>query len=109
MKKKTNMPRSPGRQRGKKAPSEKTGGSAWYKKIMAEIRDRFIWIDKKKVLIVNIPYVIVLYLIDKAAWLYRHCVGDTLLERAGVLFLNFNLAFKNPLIVWQKSMGLIIA
>lgn len=91
------MPRSPGRQRGKKAPSEKTGGSAWYKKIMAEIRDRLIRIDKKKVLIVNIPYAIVFYLINKAAWLYRHCVGDTLLERTGVLFLNFNLAFKNPL------------
>ncbi len=91
------MPRSPGRQRGKKAPSEKTGGSAWYKKIMTEIRERLIRIDKKKVLIVNIPYAIVFYLINKAAWLYRHCVGDTLLERAGVLFLNFNLAFKNPL------------
>lgn len=97
MKKKTNMPRSPGRQRGKKAPSEKTGGSAWYKKITAEIRERLIRIDKKKVLIVNIPYAIVFYLINKAAWLYQHCVGDTLLERVGVLCLNFGLAFKKPL------------
>ncbi len=32
----------------------------------------------------------------KLAWLYRHCVGDSFAERAGVLFLNFQLAFDNP-------------
>lgn len=29
-------------------------------------------IDVKKLLILNIPYVIVWYLVDKITWLYRH-------------------------------------
>ena len=44
----------------------------------------------------NIPYVIVFYLADRLAWLYRHCTGDSLIAKAGVLFLNFQMAFENP-------------
>lgn len=53
-------------------------------------------IDKKRLVIQNIPYVIVFYLVDKIAWLYRHCAGESLAAKAGVLFLNFQVAFENP-------------
>lgn len=96
MKKKTNMPRSPGVGRREKAPSEKTGGSAWLGKISAGIHGKLQMMDKKKAIAMNIPYMIMFYLADKEAWLFRHCVGDSLVERLGVLFLNFNLAFQNP-------------
>ena len=51
----------------------------------------------KRLITLNIPYVIVFYLVDKVAWLYRHCVGDSLVAKVGVLFLNFQIAFENPL------------
>lgn len=44
----------------------------------------------------NVPYVIVAYIADKAAWLYRHCAGDSFIVKAGALFLEFNRAFINP-------------
>nr|WP_303007555.1 type IV secretory system conjugative DNA transfer family protein [uncultured Anaerostipes sp.] len=54
-------------------------------------------IDGKRLIMLNIPYVIVFYLADRVAWLYRHCVGGSLVERLGVLFLNFQLAFSDVL------------
>ena len=50
-------------------------------------------VNLKRLVTLNIPYVIVFYLVDKCAWLYRHCMGDSLVEKLGVLFLNFQLAF----------------
>lgn len=96
IKKKTNMPRSPGRQKREKAPSEKTGGSAWANKIFVRLHEKIQMMDKKKAIAMNVPYVIVFYLVDKEAWLFRHCVGGSVVERLGVLFLNFSLAFQNP-------------
>ena len=55
-------------------------------------------VDVKHIVMLNIPYMIVFYLVDKLAWLYRHCVGDSLIAKAGVLFLNFQLAFEGPLL-----------
>ena len=96
IKKKTNMPRSPGSQKRKKVPSEKTGGSAWANKIFVRLHEKLQMMDKKKAIAMNVPYVIAFYLVDKEAWLFRHCVGGSVVERLGVLFLNFSLAFQNP-------------
>lgn len=53
--------------------------------------------DGRRLLMLNIPYIIIFYMADKAAWLFRHCTGDSLTEKAGVLFLNFQMAFDSPL------------
>ena len=90
------MPRSPGSQKRKKVPSEKTGGSAWANKIFVRLHEKLQIMDKKKAIAMNVPYVIAFYLVDKEAWLFRHCVGGSIVERLGVLFLNFSLAFQNP-------------
>ena len=45
----------------------------------------------------NIPYIILFYLTDKLAWLYRHCTGNSFAQRAGILFLNFQMAFADPI------------
>ena len=50
-------------------------------------------VNLKRLVTLNIPYVIVFYLVDKTAWLYRHCMGGSPVEKLGVLFLNFQLAF----------------
>ena len=54
-------------------------------------------VDIKKLLPKTIPYVIVFYIVEKEAWLFRHCIGDSVITRLMVLFQNFSLAFKNPL------------
>ena len=54
-------------------------------------------VDLKKFLLLNFPYFIIFYLVDKTVWLFRHCVGDTLIDRVTVLFNNYGLAFSKPL------------
>lgn len=80
-----------------KAPPEKTGGSTWGQKLSAMLREKLQTINLKKVIAMNIPYIIFFYVVEKEAWLYRHCVGDSVVKKLGILFLNFNLAFQNPL------------
>ncbi len=80
----------------KKLPTNKAGGKVW-KKITGVVTDKIGTVDTKKVIARNIPYTIVFYLVDKVAWLYRHCVGETAVERLGVAFLNINIAFQNYL------------
>ena len=54
-------------------------------------------VDVKKLIILSIPYVIVFYMVDKVAWLYRHVNGDLAGMRLVNTFTNFKLAFQNPL------------
>lgn len=81
----------------KKKPSDKTGGSAWAAKALQEWGKKFTGKDWKKLVAMNIPYVIVFYLVDKVSWLYRHCIGESMVEKAGKAFLNFGIAFQNPI------------
>lgn len=80
-----------------KAPPEKRGGSAWGQKLSAMLREKLQTVNLKKVIAMNIPYIIFFYVVEKEAWLYRYCVGDSVVKKLGILFLNFNLAFQNPL------------
>ena len=34
----------------------------------------------KKLILLNFPYIIAFYMVEKAAWLYRHCNGDSVVE-----------------------------
>ncbi|WP_461878786.1 VirD4-like conjugal transfer protein, CD1115 family [Fusicatenibacter sp.] len=45
----------------------------------------------------NFPFLIVFYVADKAAWLYRHCVGASAVVKLGVMLMNFQLAFTKPM------------
>ena len=87
----------PARRPRKKAPSNQTGGSAWGQKLATAVREKLQGVQAKKLLPKLIPFAIVFYLIDKSAWLYRHCTGDSAITRLMVLLQNFGLAFKNPL------------
>ena len=64
-------------------------------KIVGSFAEKLSMIDKKRLLMMNVPYIIVFYLTDKLACLYRHCMGNSFAERAGVLFLNFQMVFEN--------------
>ena len=81
----------------RKAPSNQTGGTAWGKKLAAEISRMAQAADMKKLILLNFPYIIAFYMVEKAAWLYRHCNGDSVVDRLMVLFMNFGLAYKSAL------------
>lgn len=51
----------------------------------------------KKQILLNLPFVLVFYFLDKGAWLYRYCVGDSIIEKLMILLINFGKAFQNPL------------
>ena len=87
----------PARRPRKKAPSNQTGGSAWGQKLASAVREKLQGVQAKKLLPKLIPFAIVFYLIDKSAWLYRHCTGDSAITRLMVLLQNFGRAFQNPL------------
>ena len=84
-------------QRPRKAPSNQTGGTAWGKKLAAEFSRMAQSADMKKLILLNFPYIIAFYMVEKAAWLYRHCNGDSVMDRLMVLFMNFGLAYKSAL------------
>ena len=81
----------------KKKAAAKTKSVSLSGKLKSMIREKMPPIDAKRLLMLNIPYAIIFYLVDKEAWLYRHCIGESLVDKAMALFLNFQLAFKNPL------------
>lgn len=60
-------------------------------------------IDVKKLLILNIPYVIVWYLVDKITWLYRHVPGDLAANKIANVFLYFGQAFTKVLPSFQPA------
>ena len=59
------------------------------------IQEKMQNIQMKRVVILSIPYLIIFYLADKSFWLYRHCIGDSMIEKIGVMLMNFQLAFTN--------------
>ena len=89
--------------RPRKAPSNQTGGTAWGKKAAAAISGKMQSADMKKLILLNFPYIIAFYMVEKAAWLYRYCNGDTIVDRLMVLFMNFGLAYKSYLPSFHPS------
>ncbi len=81
----------------KKRPAAEKKSVPLSGKLKSMIREKMPPVDTKRLVMLNIPYGIVFYLVDKLAWLYRHCIGDSLMDKAMALFLNFQLAFENPL------------
>ena len=81
----------------KKKAAAKTKSVPLSGKLKGMIREKMPPVDTKRLFMLNIPYVIIFYLVDKETWLYRHCIGESLADKAMALFLNFQLAFENPI------------
>ena len=116
--------RPPGRASGRAGPSgekksgRKNGGrrktdtalSGSLKKAGGAVKEKLQTVNVRKVLITNIPYFIVFYLVEKEAWLYRHCTGDSMVKKLMNVFLYFGLPFKDPLPSfhwWDLMVGVI--
>ena len=74
------------------------------------IREKMQNIQMKRVVILSIPYLIIFYLADKCFWLYRHCMGRSMIEKICVMLMNFPLAFANwfPSFYLQDLLGSVI-
>jgi len=42
----------------------------------------------------TLPYVLFFYFVEKGSWLYRHCRGNTAVEKAIIMMMNFQYAFR---------------
>ncbi len=74
------------------------------------IREKMQNIQMKRVVILSIPYLIIFYLADNCFWLYRHCMGRSMIEKICVMLMNFPLAFANwfPSFYLQDLLGGVI-
>ena len=61
------------------------------------LQNRFGTINKTRLISQSIPYVIMFYLVDKEAWLYRNCIGGSAFDKLMAVLMNFGLPFQNPL------------
>ena len=66
------------------------------------IREKLQKIQIKRLVILNLPYFFIFYVADKGSWLYRHCLGESMVQRLGVMLVNFRLAFLS----WLPSIAL---
>ena len=76
------------------------------------IREKLQKIQVKRLVILNLPYFFIFYVADKESWLYRHCLGESMVLRLGVMLVNFRLAFLSwlPSIALQDlTVGVLVA
>lgn len=64
-------------------------------KLETAIRQYLSKVSLKKLVAMNIPYLIVFYVVEKCAWLYRHCIGGTVVQKIGVMLMNLSVAFQS--------------
>ena len=74
----------------KKKPKARSPG-----KLETAIRKHLSKVSLKKLVAMNIPYLIVFYVVEKCAWLYRHCIGGTVVQKIGVMLMNLSVAFQS--------------
>ncbi len=87
----------------KRAGTRRRTGNSIPEKMLADLR---AWaagklesaqrMDMKRMVLLNFPYIAAAYLFDKTAWLYSRYPGSSMTEKAGMLFLNFSMAFESP-------------
>ena len=74
----------------KKKPKARSPG-----KLETAIRKHLSKVSLKKLVAMNIPYLIAFYVVEKCAWLYRHCIGGTVVQKLGVMLMNLPVAFRS--------------
>ena len=76
------------------------------------MREKLQKIQIKRLVILNLPYFFIFYVADKGSWLYRHSLGESMVQRLGVMLVNFRLAFLSwlPSIALQDlTVGVLVA
>ncbi len=74
----------------KKKPKARSPG-----KLETAFQQSLSKVSVKKLVAMNIPYLIAFYVVEKCAWLYRHCIGGTVVQKLGVMLMNLPVAFRS--------------
>ena len=64
-------------------------------KLETAIQQNLSKVSVKKLVAMNVPYFIAFYVVEKCAWLYRHCIGGTVVQKLGVMLMNLSVAFQS--------------
>lgn len=64
-----------------------------FRKLPGFVEEKLSGIDWKKVLVMNIPYLIVWYLVNRLSWLYRQSEVSEAAYKISYVFLHFSEAF----------------
>lgn len=76
---------------------EKSGAPPHFRKARDALRRRIGAVNFSRLFAQSIPYLIMFYLVDKEAWLYRNCIGGSSFDKVVAVLMNFGLPFQKPL------------
>ena len=76
---------------------EKSGAPLVLRKARDALRSKIGPVNYTRLLTQSIPYIIMFYLVDKEAWLYRNCIGGSSFDKVVAVLMNFGLPFQKPM------------
>lgn len=76
---------------------EKSGAPPVLRKARDALRSKIGPVNYTRLLTQSIPYIIMFYLVDKEAWLYRNCIGGSSFDKVMAVLMNFGLPFQKPM------------
>ena len=76
---------------------EKSGVPPVFRKARDALRSKIGPVNYTRLFTQSIPYIIMFYLVDKEAWLYRNCIGGSSFDKVVAVLMNFGLPFQKPM------------
>lgn len=67
------------------------------KSIPKKLKSKTSGADTKKLILLNLPYILAGYFVDKVAWLWRICEGDNASDKLMIVMGKMEKLFANPL------------
>ncbi|WP_442957176.1 VirD4-like conjugal transfer protein, CD1115 family [Porcincola intestinalis] len=55
-------------------------------------------VNYTRLLTQSIPHIVMFYLVDKEAWLYRNCIGGSAFDKVVAVLMHFGLPFQKPML-----------
>ena len=77
---------------------EKSGAPPVLRKARDALRSKIGAVNYTRLLTQSIPYLIMFYLVDKEAWLYRNCIGGSAFDKVVAVLMHFGLPFQKPML-----------
>lgn len=75
----------------------RSGAPPVLRKARDALKSKIGTVNLSRLLARSIPYLITFYLVEKEAWLYRHCIGGSAFDKVVAVLMNFGLPFEKPM------------
>ena len=76
---------------------EQSGAPPVLRKARDALRSKIGAVNYTRLLTQSIQYLIMFYLVDKEAWLYRNCIGGSAFDKVVAVLMHFGLPFQKPM------------